>query len=142
MTTVVNVASGQVLGIVDGRDSAAVEGWLTARSQAWRNRIQIVAIDPSAAFRKAITTSLPQARIAVVTCARPRLRGVVLQPAGYPHPPRQDSAVAIHGLVGASRPGQLPGKPIAGDSWMRRPRMVCSLPRCHNPSQPGRASAV
>ena len=65
MTTVVNVASGQVLGIVDGRDSAAVEGWLTARSQAWRNRIQIVAIDASAAFRKAITTSLPQARIAV-----------------------------------------------------------------------------
>jgi len=65
MTTFVNVASGQVLGIVDGRDSAAVEAWLTGRSQAWRDRIQVVAIDPSAAFRKAITTCLPQARIAV-----------------------------------------------------------------------------
>ena len=57
MTTLVNTASGQVLGVVDGRDSAAVEGWLNARSQPWRDRIQIVAIDPSAAFTKAITTS-------------------------------------------------------------------------------------
>ncbi len=65
MTTLVNTASGQVLGVVDGRNSAAVEGWLNARSQAWRDRIQIVAIDPSAAFRKAITTSLPHAHIAV-----------------------------------------------------------------------------
>ena len=65
MSTFVNVASGQVLGIVDGRDSTAVQGWLSARSQAWRDRIQVVAIDPSAAFRKAITTCLPQARIAV-----------------------------------------------------------------------------
>ena len=63
--TLVDTASGQVLGVVDGRDSAAVEGWLNARSQAWRDRIQIVAIDPSAAFKKAITTSLPHARIAV-----------------------------------------------------------------------------
>ena len=46
MTTLVNVASGQVLGVVDCRDSAAVEGWLGHRSQAWRDRIQIVAIDP------------------------------------------------------------------------------------------------
>ena len=65
MTTLVNVASGQVLGVVDGRDSAAVQAWLGHRSQPWRDRIQIVAIDPSAAFRKAITTTLPAARIAV-----------------------------------------------------------------------------
>jgi hypothetical protein len=65
MTTVVNAASGQVLGVVDGRDSAAVEGWLNARHQAWQDRIQIVAIDPSAAFKKAITTSLPLAKISV-----------------------------------------------------------------------------
>lgn len=65
MTTLVNTASGQVLGVVDGRDSAAVEGWLNSRSQAWRDRIAVVAIDPSAAFKKAITTSLPHAKIAV-----------------------------------------------------------------------------
>jgi hypothetical protein len=38
MTSIVNAASGQVLGIVDGRNSGAVGGWLSARSPAWRNR--------------------------------------------------------------------------------------------------------
>lgn len=65
MTTFVNVACGQVLGVVDGRDTAAVAGWLTARDPAWRARVQVVAIDPSTTFRKAITTALPQARISV-----------------------------------------------------------------------------
>ncbi|KFC49990.1 hypothetical protein GY12_23450, partial [Micrococcus luteus] len=51
MTTLVNLATGQVLGIVDGRNSAAVGDWL-GRSEPWRERIEIVAIDPSAAFRK------------------------------------------------------------------------------------------
>lgn len=65
MTTLVNTASGQVLGIVDGRDSAAVEGWLGERPQAWRDRVTVVAIDPLAAFKKAITDCLPNAQIAV-----------------------------------------------------------------------------
>ena len=65
MSTIVNATSGQVLGIVDGRDSAAVGGWLAERSQAWRDRIQVVAIDPSAAFKKAITDALPNAAISV-----------------------------------------------------------------------------
>jgi transposase len=65
MTSIVNADSGQILGIVDGRDSAAVGGWLAARSEAWRNRIQVVAIDPSAAFKKAITQQLPNAKISV-----------------------------------------------------------------------------
>jgi transposase len=65
MSTIVNPDSGQVLGIVDGRDSAAVGGWLAKRSPAWRNRIEIVAIDPSAAFKKAILQRLPNAQISV-----------------------------------------------------------------------------
>ena len=65
MTSIVNADCGQVLGIVDGRDSAAVRGWLSERSPAWRNRIEVVAIDPSAAFRKAITEQLPNAKISV-----------------------------------------------------------------------------
>lgn len=65
MTTIVNTRSGQVLGIVDGRDSTAVAGWLGQRSHAWRDRVRVVAIDPSAAFRKAITDCLPNAKIAV-----------------------------------------------------------------------------
>jgi transposase len=65
MSTIVNPDCGQVLGIVDGRDSAAVGAWLTARSPAWRARIEVVAIDPSAAFKKAITQQLPNAQISV-----------------------------------------------------------------------------
>ncbi|MGP9615386.1 transposase, partial [Brachybacterium sp. AOP42-B2-9] len=45
MTTLVDLATGQVLGIVDGRDSRAVGDWLAQRSELWRERIEIVAID-------------------------------------------------------------------------------------------------
>jgi transposase len=55
--SIVNADCGQILGIVGG--------WLTARSQAWRSRIEVVAIDPSAAFKKAITNELPNAKISV-----------------------------------------------------------------------------
>ena len=65
MSTIVNADSGQVLGVVDGRDSAAVGGWLAARSPAWRARIEVVAIDPSAAFRRAIREQLPDALVSV-----------------------------------------------------------------------------
>jgi transposase len=65
MSTIINAASGQVLGIVNGRDSATVSGWLAARSPAWRARIQVVAIDPSAASKKAVTEQLPKAKIGV-----------------------------------------------------------------------------
>ena len=65
MSTIVNADGGQVLGVVDGCDSATVGGWLAERSPAWRARIQVVAIDPSAAFKKAITTQLPNAKISV-----------------------------------------------------------------------------
>ncbi len=65
MSTIVNAHCGQVLGIVDGRDSAAVGGWLAARSPAWRDRIEVVAIDPSAAFGKAIVEQLPNAAVSV-----------------------------------------------------------------------------
>ncbi|MGP9602914.1 ISL3 family transposase [Brachybacterium sp. AOP42-E1-35] len=65
MTTLVDLDTGQVLGIVDGRDSTAVGDWLGQRSERWRERIEIVAIDPSAAFRKALRTWLPRAAVSV-----------------------------------------------------------------------------
>ena len=100
MTTFVDLDTGQVLGVVDGRDSAGVGAWLAARSPAWRERVQVVAIDPSAAFRKALTEHLPNAAVSVdafhlvalandmVTKVRQRLarqthgrRGMVIDPA-------------------------------------------------------------
>ena len=49
MTTIVDQDTGQVLGIVDGRDHKGVGDWLFARPLEWRLGVQVVAIDPSAA---------------------------------------------------------------------------------------------
>lgn len=65
MTTLVDADTGRVLGVVDGRDSAGVGAWLAARSPAWRAAVEVVAIDPSAAFRRALREHLPQAAVSV-----------------------------------------------------------------------------
>lgn len=65
MTTFVDTTTGRVLGVVDGRDSASVAAWLAARSTAWREGVEVVAIDPSAAFRKALREHLPRAAVSV-----------------------------------------------------------------------------
>ena len=41
MSTFVNTDTGQVLGIVDGRNSTGIQGWLDARTPAWRDRIEV-----------------------------------------------------------------------------------------------------
>jgi transposase len=65
MTTFVNLQTGQVIGIVDGRHSAAVTTWLEARSPAWLGRVEVVAMDPSATYRSAISHALPHAQVSV-----------------------------------------------------------------------------
>jgi len=65
MSTIVDIDTGQVLGVVDGRDSTAIGVWLKARSEPWRDAVQVVAIDPSAAFRKALREQLPHAAVSV-----------------------------------------------------------------------------
>ena len=67
MSTIVDVSTGQVLGIVDGRGSAGVGAWLEARPVSWLAQVEVVAIDPSAAFRKALRTHLPCAAVSVDT---------------------------------------------------------------------------
>nr|WP_275898058.1 transposase [Arthrobacter sp. Alg241-R88] len=58
----VDLDTGQVLGIVDGRDSEGVGDWPFARLLQWRLGVQVVAIDPSAAVRKALRMWLPRHR--------------------------------------------------------------------------------
>jgi len=65
MSTIVNTRTGQVLGVVDGRGSAGILAWFQARTPAWRDRVEVVAIDPSAAFRSALRQALPLARVSV-----------------------------------------------------------------------------
>lgn len=65
MSTIVDLDTGQVLGVVDGRDSTGVGEWLKARPLAWRLGVQVVAIDPSAAFRRALRMWLPRTAVSV-----------------------------------------------------------------------------
>jgi transposase len=65
MTTIVDLDTGQVLGIVDGRDHKGVGDWLFARPLEGRLGVQVVAIDPSAAFRKALRMWLPRTAVSV-----------------------------------------------------------------------------
>lgn len=65
MSTIVDVTTGQVLAVVDGRGSAGVGAWLAARPVEWLAQVEVVAIDPSAAFRKALRTHLPCAAVSV-----------------------------------------------------------------------------
>ena len=51
MTTIVDLDTSQILGVVDGRDHTGVGAWLIKRPLEWRLGVQVVAIDPSAAFR-------------------------------------------------------------------------------------------
>jgi transposase len=51
--------------VVDGRDHKGVGDWLFARPLEWRRAVQVVAIDPSAAFRKALRMWLPRTAVAV-----------------------------------------------------------------------------
>jgi len=61
----VDIDNGQVHGVIDGRDSAAIGAWLQVRSQDWRDAVQVLAIDPSAAFRRALREKRPCAAVSV-----------------------------------------------------------------------------
>jgi transposase len=66
-TGFVDLHGGQgLLGQAEGRTSATVTGWLALRSQAFREAIRYVVIDPAASYRAAITPDLlPKAQLVV-----------------------------------------------------------------------------
>ncbi|MGI8678690.1 MAG: ISL3 family transposase [Jatrophihabitans sp.] len=68
MTSLTNLDTSSaraILGLTPGRSSATVCTWLAAREQSWRDGIEVVAIDPCAAYAKAVRQALPQATIVV-----------------------------------------------------------------------------
>jgi transposase len=56
---------GSLLGLAPGRTGACVKDWLGEQSDAFRKRIEIVVIDPSAPYASGIRAALPDAKIAV-----------------------------------------------------------------------------
>ncbi len=51
----------RLLDMVEGRSKTAFAGWLAARDQAWRDRVQVVAMDGFTGFKTAAAEQLPDA---------------------------------------------------------------------------------
>ena len=61
-----DLSGGQgLLAQVEGRTTAAVTGWLTARAQVWREQVRAVAIDMCTVFKAAVRQVLPHAVLVV-----------------------------------------------------------------------------
>jgi transposase len=56
---------GSLLGLAPGRTGACVRDWLGEQTDAFRRRVEIVVIDPSAPYASGIRAALPDALIAV-----------------------------------------------------------------------------
>src|SRR5829696_4643829 len=56
---------GSLLGLAPGRTGGCVRDWLGEQTDAFRKRIEIVIIDPSAPYASGIRAALPDALIAV-----------------------------------------------------------------------------
>jgi hypothetical protein len=54
-----------LLGLAPGRTGGCVQDWLAEQSPAFRSKINIVVIDPSAPYASEIRAALPHANIAV-----------------------------------------------------------------------------
>ena len=62
MTSLTNLDTSSpraILVLTPGHSSKSVCTWLDAREQAWREGIEVVAIDPCAAYARWVTASLP-----------------------------------------------------------------------------------
>jgi transposase len=56
---------GSLLGLAPGRTGACVRDWLAEQTEAFRNAIELVVIDPSAPYASGIRAALPGVQIAV-----------------------------------------------------------------------------
>jgi transposase len=65
-TGFIDLTGGQgLLGQVEGRAATDAGQWLAAQTPAWRNSVQVVAIDMCAAYRAAVREHLPAATLVV-----------------------------------------------------------------------------
>jgi transposase len=60
-TSIVDVASGQLLDVIPGRSSAGLCDWLRDRPETWRDAISWAVLDLSGPWRLAFDTMLPDA---------------------------------------------------------------------------------
>jgi transposase len=85
------VRAGQLLDVVEGRDSGPASRWLAKRDKAWRTQIRFGTLDMSGPYRKVYDTMLPDAiqvadpfHVVKVRRQAPCVRGRVRDPTRWP----------------------------------------------------------
>jgi transposase len=59
VTAVVDVGTGQILDVFEGRDATDLRSWMAAMPAAWLAQIQVVSVDPHEGYRSAVTNPDP-----------------------------------------------------------------------------------
>lgn len=115
-TNFVDLAGDQgLLGQTAGRTKLTVTGWLDERGQDWKDGVQVVAMDPCAAYRRAVQQALPRAasRRRSFPCRAAGQPGSDRgPPACHPHPDRRTGPEDRPGLGQPPPPSTRPGKPV------------------------------
>jgi len=60
ITAVVDVGSGQVLDVFEGRDAKDLRDWMATMPASWLEQIQVVSVDPHEGYRSAVTSPDPR----------------------------------------------------------------------------------
>ena len=100
----------RLLDMVEGRSKQAFKTWLAERPQAWRDGVEVVAMDGFTGFKTATTEELPDAVAVMDPFHVVRLAGDALdrvpapRPAGHPRPPRPQGRPALPAPGGPCTP--------------------------------------
>lgn len=122
VTAVVDVTTGQILDVFDGRDAADLRAWMARMPPAWLAGIDVVSVDPHEGYRTAVlnpnpTTGAPSPLAGVtvvvdpfhivrlantaVTSSRQRVQRETLEHRGWKGDPLYDARKVL--LMGAER---------------------------------------
>ena len=116
VTAVVDVGSGQMLDVFEGRDAADLRAWMATMPPGWLAGIEVVSVDPHEGYRAAVTgptSPLRDAAIVVdpfhivrlgnaaVTRCRQRVQTETLEHRGWKGDPLYDIRKLL--LMGAER---------------------------------------
>lgn len=121
VTAVVDVGTGQILDVFDGRDAKNLRAWMTDMPPGWLDQVQVVSVDPHEGYRSAVVNPDPAGRPspladativvdpfhivrlgnAAVTACRQRVQQETLEHRGWKGDPLYDIRKLL--LLGAER---------------------------------------
>ena len=122
----------RLLDMVEGRSKQAFKTWLADRPQAWRDSVEVVAMDGFTGFKTATTEELPDAVAVMDPFHVVRLAGDALDrlpppgPAGPARPPRPQGRPALHAPAAPCTPA-----PTCSPTSSATARAPCSPTDAH-----------